>query len=291
MKNVVLFPPLSKVRRYQIHYSIVLTSVPLICTVGLLALLLFFGQMNLYFLENGGFIVNEALRQAYFDQMQLEVQQVLWFLVLLFVFTFGISYFLMGWAVSPFVNGERLLRRALKSSKDMPEEDFWLSESPAFHRRIWGLAQCLREKNPSIDPNEGVKYRFNYRFFFKFVLSFAAVSVITGFVLGIILNTVYLKIVSLAITLMKMNNNTHFFIAQEQLLRSGVIYMVVLSCFVYAIIGVNVTRYMSNMLFVFSRAVVKSHFPLELRDSDIYHGLAGAISEVADTAGLAKKKA
>lgn len=290
MKNFVLFPPLSKVRRYQLTYSLLLTSVPLICAVGLMALLLFFGQLNLYFLENGGLMVNDSVRQAYFDQMQLEVQDVWWLMGTLFTLTFGVSYFLMGWAVSPFVNGENLLRSALNSDRKMAEEENWLSESPIFHRMIWGLAQKLRDKNHSLESAEKVKYRFNYRFFTKFVLSFSLVSLGTGFVLGIILNTVYVKIVSLAITLMRMNNNSHFFIAQEQLLRSGVIYMVILSCFVYAIIGVSVTRYMSNMLFVFSRAVEKGHFPLELRDSDIYHGLAHAISDVASASGLSKKR-
>ena len=289
MKNIVIFPALDKVRKYQLKCSLLLTSVPLLCSAVLTALLLFFSQLNLYFLENSGLIISDAIRQAYHQQVEMELFEVGWFVVALFVLTFIVSFFLMGWAVSPFTNAQKVLRASLKDKKAEQKENDWLSESPVFHRVIWGLAQRLKDKNHPYDKIGEPKYQFNYRFFFKFVLSFYAISTATGYVLGIILNTAYLKIVSMAITLVRMNQKGYYFLAQEQLLRYGVTIMVVVSCTVYAIIGFYITRYMSNMLFVFIRAVKEHHFPLKLRDSDIYHGLADAISDLATEAGLNKK--
>lgn len=280
-KNIVLFN-VGRVKMYQLRCTVLLTCVPLFCSISLSAILFFFAQQNLYFLENAGLIINDAIRQAYQDQIILELFDVIWMLLALFVFTFILSYMLVGWAVSPFVNAERVLKGALADPTKTLTENDWLSESPSFHKVIWGLTQKLRDPNHQFDNIEEPKYRFSFRFFAKFALSFYAISVATGFTLGVILNTVYLKIVNLAISLVKMNQKGHYFLAQEELLRVGTMLMVVLSCLVYVVIGYYLTRYMSNMLFVFTRAIKEHHFPLKLRDSDIYHDLADAISGVAE---------
>lgn len=290
MKNIVIFQSLSRVRMYQLKCSLLLTSVPLICSASLTALLFFFAQQNLYFLENGGLIISEAVRQAYHDQVVLELFDVMWLLGALFLFTFVISFMLVGWAVSPFVNAEKVLLSALADNNKLQTENDWLSESPAFHKVIWGLTQCLKNKKDMLTDLESPTYKFAWRFYLKFAASFYAVSIATGYILGVLLNTVYVKIVSLAVNLMKMNKSGYYFLAQEELLRVGSILMIVLSCLVYAIIGFYLTRYMSNMLFVFIRAVKEHHFPLKLRDSDVYHGLALAISAVAEASGMSSKK-
>jgi hypothetical protein len=257
-----------------------------LCTLALTTLLTLFARMNLYFLENSGMIIDEQVRSAYETQLQLSFFEVSWYLVALFALTFMISYLLMGWAVSPFLSAENLLRRKLKQPEFVAQEDNWLSESPLFHRIIWGLAQQIKEKNFSIKNMDSPRYRFNWRFFTKFVLSFYLVSWATSHVVGIILNSVYLKVISLAITLTRMSQKSHYYLSQEGLMNLGVNGMLALSCLIYAVIGYYITRYMSNMLFVFTRAVKERHFPLKLRDSDIYHGLAEAISEVAEAGGL-----
>lgn len=290
MKDIELFPALSKVRRYQISSALMLTSVPLICTITLIALLFFFAQLNLYYLENSGLIVNDLIRGAYYYQVQQEMIEVIGYVAALLALTFLVSMFLMNWAISPFVNAEKVLRNSLQNPDANNEENDWLSESPAFHHVIWGLSQRLKDSKHPFDKIDEPKYRFNLRFMFKFVLSFFCISAVTGFILGILLNTVYLKIVSLAVTIVRLNQRSYYFIAQEELLKSGVYFMVGLSCIVYLVMGVGIVRYMSNMLFVFTRAVKEHHFPLKLRDSDIYHSLADAISQVADKAGLSKKR-
>lgn len=287
IKNIVLFN-VSRVKMYQLKCTLLLTCVPLLCSLSLSAILFFFAQQNLYFLENAGLIINEAIRQAYQDQIILELFEVLWMLFALYIFTFVLSYMLVGWAVSPFVNAERVLRDAIKDQSKVLVENDWLSESPSFHKVIWGLAQRTRDAKHPFDAIEEPKYRFSFRFFSKFALSFYAISVATGFTLGVILNTVYLKIVNLAISLVKMNQKGHYFLAQEELLRVGTMLMVVLSCLVYVVIGYYLTRYMSNMLFVFTRAIKEHHFPLKLRDSDVYHDLADSISQVAHQCGLSR---
>jgi hypothetical protein len=82
----------------------------------------------------------------------------------------------------------------------------------------------------------------------------------------------------------------HFFIAQESILRTMAFTVTGLSCLSYLVMGAYITRYMSNMVFVFKRAIREQHFPLRLRDSDVYHSFAKAISDAAEAAGLSKKK-
>jgi hypothetical protein len=290
MKNFVIFPALSKVRKYQLNCALMLTSVPLFCTLTLTALLFFFAQLNLYYLENAGLIVSEQIRQAYYHQVEQEMIGVSWYVGVLVSLTFLASLVIMNWAVSPFINAERILRKSLDHPKAKRNETDWLSESPAFHHVVWGLSQRLADKTYAYDKIDEPTYKYNYRFMIKFVLSFYAVSLITGYILEIVLNTVYLKIVNLAISLVSLNDRSYYFIAQEELLRTGGYLMIVLSCIVYLLMGTGVTRYMSNMIFVFTRAVKEHHFPLKLRDSDIYHDLARTISDVAEKANLVRKQ-
>jgi hypothetical protein len=289
MKNIILFQKLGQVRNYQLKCAVLLTAVPLFCASVLTGLLFFLAQLNLYYLENGGLIINEEIRQAYHYQVQMSLWDVAWYMGLVFLLTFGLSYLLMGWAVSPFVNAEKVLRGVLRNSKTNLQETDWLSESPIFHRSIWTLAKRALDKSYPYEKMLEPHYQFVYPFFFKFVLTFFAVSMAMSYVAGIILSTTYMKVVDMAITLVRMNQKGYYFLAQEQVLQIGVTIMLVLSCLVYVVMGYYITRYMSNMLFVFSRALKECHFPLKLRDSDIYHGLADAVSEVAKTAGLARR--
>lgn len=283
-----VFPKLTKPQSYQFKCAFLLTGVPLVCALFLTALIFFFAQQNLYFLENGGLLISEEIRQAYHDKVLLELVDVSWYIFALFALTFGISYFLMGWAVSPFINAERVLRKALEDPNCKSEENDWFSESPTFHHVIWGMVQRLKDPSYQYDAFEEPTFQFSYRFMLKFCLSFLVVSFSTGAVLGIMITTVYNKIIDLAISLMRLSNQHYYFLAQEELLRTGVFLTILLSCFTYLVIGYYVTRYLSNMVFVFARAVKLHHFPLKLRDSDIYHDLAWAISELARRAGLSK---
>lgn len=289
MKNIEIFPKLSVIEVYKIKCSLLLTSVPLFCSALLTGLLFFIVQLNIYYLENSGLIINDEIRQAYHDLVKMEILDVGWYMAALIFVTFVAAYLLMQWAVSPFVNAEKLLRHSLKNPTSELQETDWLSESPSFHRVVWGLAQYVKDKKHPFDKIPSPRYHFSWSFFLKFVLTFFAISLGTSYVAGIILNTAYMKIINLAINLVRMNQKGYYFLAQEQVLRIGVSTMLVVSCLVYAIIGYYIARYMSNMLFVFTRAIKEHHFPLRLRHSDVYHSLADAISDSADAAGLSKE--
>lgn len=284
------FPKQSLIVKYQIRQSIVLTLVPVACSLFLLALLYCFGQLNLFYLENSGLIINSQIRQAYHDQLQLELFDVSNYLFFLYAITFAVSYVTMVWATSPFVNAERTLRTALKNNGRVKVEARWMSESPQLMNTIQRLVMRLRDRLAPFEKETNATYKFNFRFFFKFSAVFIMVSIATGFIMGIVLGTAYSKIVNLAITLVGMGRSGYYFVAQQELLTTGVTLMTYLSGAIFAVVGIQITRYLSNMVFVFERAIKLHHFPLKLRDSDVYHGLADAISEVAHEAGLSKEK-
>lgn len=286
----VTLPKMGKVRSYQFRCSLLITLVPLICMMLLIALLYCFAQINLYFLENNGLMISEEIRQAYADQIKLEMYDVVYYLFLLVGVTFFVGYVAMTWAVSPFVNAEKTLRLALANSGKAKAELGWLSECPELARTVQKLVVRLRDPLAPFPREPDPVYSFNFRFFAKFALIFAVISVLTGNVMGIVLSTVYTKIVSLALSFVKMNHRGYYFTAQEELLSSGVKFMTYVSVLSFVIIGIQITRYLSNMTFVFVRAIHRHHFPLKLRDSDVYHGLADAISDVAQEAGLSQER-
>ncbi|HEY8278436.1 MAG TPA: hypothetical protein VIH99_02355 [Bdellovibrionota bacterium] len=286
MKRIEITKPLDKVRKYQLRCALVLTAVPILCAAILSAILLVFAHLNLYFLETGGLIVSEAIQRAYFDQVIMELEDVVWMVGLLFASTFAISLVVMNWATSPFIMGERMLREAMKNPEKAGKVNDWLSENPDFDRCLAGLARCLTDRNYPFDQIPEARYQFNFRFFLKFLISFTIISILTVYVMTIVFNAIYLKVISLGINLVHMKQFGHYFVAQEAVLRMAAYFLTALSVIVYYCIGYYITRYLSNMAFVFTRAVRDHHFPLRLRHSDIYHSLAGAITEVAKAAGL-----
>ncbi len=286
----VKFPKLGLIRAYQVQCSLLLTFVPVICSIMLVGLLYCFAQINLYFLENNGMIISDEIRRAYIDQVSMELLDVSYYLIFLFVVTFIVSYVSTIWAVSPFVNAERSLRLALANKGKVKVEKRWMSECPELLVTVQKLIMRLRDPLTPFPKENDATYSFNFRFFLKFIVVFLFVSVATGYIMGIAFGTVYMKIVNLAITMVGMNRRGHYFIAQEELLLTAVKAMTLVSGVIFTLAGIYLTRYMSNMSFVFVRAIRLHHFPLKLRHSDIYHGLADAISEVAVEAKLATEK-
>lgn len=288
--QIEILPPLNKVQLYRVRYTLLLSSVPVFCAIVLTGVLFLFAQLNLYFLETGGLVVNEAIRQAYFDQIMMEFGDVWQLLAALWAAAIIVSWFMMSWATSPFVQGEKLLRLAIGKKSLGDESNLWLSESPDFTRVVCRLGRRLEEPTFAFDDFPEATYQFNFIFFAKFLLVFYLISLITGYVLTSVFDAVYLKNVSLALNLIKMREFGHYFVAQENILRNISWSTCAISCLAYFIIGVSITRYMSNMQFVFKRAIRERHFPLRLRDSDIYHSFAATISELAELAGLSKPR-
>jgi hypothetical protein len=257
-----------------------LLSIPVICGAILVLLFTVFTHLNLYFLEAQGLILDQQVRDAYHTQVTLELLSVIGYVLLQLGVTLVVSILVMRWASSPFANAKRMIHTALRDPGSLKPQSRWFSESPAFDQMIWKF--CLRVKNGGESETRRPS-RFsvtNYPFLLKFFVTFTALSVCTGYVMSIIVDTVYLRIVSLALQLVKTNRQVgHYFLAQQEILQSTVNFTILLSLFLYFLIGLGISRYMATMIFVFSRAIHDDNFPLTLRASDIYGDLAVVMNE------------
>ncbi len=285
LANRNITTPLGPIARYNLRYVIMLTAVPFLCGVVLLMLLTVFAKLNLYFLEANGLIINEDIRDAYYSQVQVETLGAPSYLLLQLAVTAVVSIVVMRWASGPFSSATRVLETAIQSPEKLKPVNRWLSESPFFDRVIWLFA--LRVKNGGENQVKEKNHRFATNLFFllKFWATFAVLSVITGYFMGIIISTVYEKIVALAIALVHGANLTasqHFFSAQQDILENATTITTWVSLTVYFVIGMNIARYMSTMIFVFSRALEEDRFPVQLRTDDIYHALASTLNRARD---------
>lgn len=101
-----------------------------------------------------------------------------------------------------------------------------------------------------------------------------------GQVTGIFIVTIYEKIVSLALQLVpSTQGTTHFYLAQQEMLLDAVNVAIVISILAYMVIGTHISRYMSNMIYVFTRSIREQKMPMYLRKPEIYHSLADTINE------------
>ncbi len=276
-----IFPPIKPVLRYQLNQTFMLSLVPLICGMLLLFLLMIFSKLNLYYLESNGLILDEQVRDAYFHQVQLELFDVVWFLVMQLVATAAAAYVIMRWASSPFLSAKKMIMIAGNVPEKLQPASNFLTESHIFDRYIWSF--CLRVKGGGENtlvhaplPYTGV----NFLFLLKFFLTFTTLSIITGYVMGIILSSVYERIVSLAIGLVRNTKvMSHYFLAQQDMLKDATYIMIIVSLVVYFFMGISISKYMSEMIYVFCRALKEDRFPVTLRGNDLYHDLADTMNQ------------
>ncbi len=269
--------PLGPVGRYHLRYAALLTLVPLLCGIVLLLLLTVFAKLNLYYLEANGLIVDEQIRDAYYSQVQTETMDVTGYLLLQLVVTAIVSVVVMRWASAPFGNAARTIETALSNPDKLRPRNRWLSESAYFDRVVWLFALRVKNGGESQAKDRSSNVVANLFFLMKFWFTFAILSVVTGYFMGIIIGTVYGKIISLAFELVKntnLNAAQHFFAAQQEVLHDATVITTATSLVVYFVIGIQISRYMTTMIFVFSRAIEEDRFPVQLRTNDVYHGLA-----------------
>ena len=121
----------------------------------------------------------------------------------------------------------------------------------------------------------------NMSFLLKFWITFGILSVTTGNLMGIVIAQVYEKILSLAFALVNatnLPNSQHFFAAQQEILHDATTISTGVAMTAYFFIGLNISRYMTTMLYVFTRALEEDRFPVQLRLTDVYHGLAAIMN-------------
>jgi hypothetical protein len=281
-KNKVIVPPFSSILKYHIRYAIFLASVPLICGVLLLLLLWVFTTLNLYFFEANGMLVDEQIRGAYFKQVELETYGVIGYLILQVAVSLVASFLVMRWATAPFSSGEAMVRTAMDDPANLKPSSKWMSESPAFDRVIWLF--CLRVKSGGENQvKDFPSYGLNIPFLAKFLLTFGTLSVSTGYVLSIIMDSVYRRIVELSFQLVKSKNfSGHYFVAQQEILQTATNLTIGVAVLIYLYMGIQISKHMSNMLFVFSRAVRDDRFPIYLRAGDLFTGLADTMNKARE---------
>lgn len=273
--------PLGPIAKYQIKHTFILSLVPIACGSILLMLLSMFAKLNLYYLEASGLMVDANVRDAYFRQVESEMFAVIGFLGLQFLFTFVISYVVVRWANSPFLSAQKMIETAMERPDDLRPQSRWLSESVSFDRFTWLFALRVRSggKPQEIEKVPGIGV--NLPFFIKFIIAFTFLSIGTGYSVGIIFNNVFRRIVDLGVTLIPVNRvqlAQQYFSAQEEVLRDTVTLVTCISWIVFFFLGLNLARYMSTMIFVFSRAMQEDRFPVTLRTGDIYHDLARTLN-------------
>jgi hypothetical protein len=274
--------PLSPIARYNLRNTIILTLVPFLCGVVLLLLLTVFAKLNLYFLESNGLIILDEIRDAYYSQVQTEAMSVAGFMVLQLVVTAVVSIIVMRWASAPFIIAAQTLRTAIDNPDGLRPTNRWLSENPFFDRVVWLFALRVKNGGNNQVKSQDMRVAPNLFFLVKFWLSFATLSVVTGLFMGFVLGSVYEKIIGLGLVLVKTKNlstSQHFFAAQQEILQDATIITMAISLLVYFVIGLHISRYISTMMFVFTRAIDEDRFPVQLRSDDIYHGLANVMNE------------
>lgn len=280
LKRRIEIASLDPVEKYHLRQTLLLSAVPLICGLLLLLLLSVFAKLNLYYLEANGLMLEEQVRDAYFKQVEMELWSVAWYLVMQMGVTLVAAYVVMRWASAPFVTAQKTLRIALDNPTELKPSSRWLSESASFDRIIWNFA--LRVKNGwtgEPDTSQLPKIGANMAFLVKFCLTFVLLSVMTGYVMGIMLTSVYERIVSMALQFVNRPGvMNHFFVAQQDILSDATNLMTMLSMGVYFLVGWSISNYMATMIYVFARAARDEKFPLVLRHSDVYHGLARAMN-------------
>ena len=280
--NRTIIAPLGPVARYNLKNTLLLTSVPLLCGVVLLLLLSVFAKLNLYYLEANGLIVDEEIRAAYYSQVQGETMGVAGLLLLQLAVTSVVSVVVMRWASAPFLNAARTVQTALLEPDKLKPSSRWLSESPFFDRVIWLFALRVKSGGKNQPRENSSRFVTNLLFLLKFWASFATLSVVTGYFMGFVIGSVYENIIGLAFALVKANSlpaSQHFFAAQREILSDTTTITTLVSLVVYFVIGLAISRYMTTMIFVFTRAIEEDRFPVQLRNDDVYHGLASAMND------------
>jgi hypothetical protein len=274
--NRTIIAPLGPIARYHLHNVLLLTAVPFLCGIVLLMLLTVFAKLNLYYLEANGLLIDEQVRDAYYSQVQTETLGVGGYLLLQLAVTAVVSVIVMRWASAPFQSATRVIETALTNPSGLKPVNRWLSESPFFDRIIWLFALRVKNGGENQVKDSGGRFTANIFFLLKFWATFATLSIATGYFMGIIISTVYERIISLALALVRAKNmsaSQHFFEAQQDILHDATTITTIVSLIVFFLIGLRISRYMSTMLFVFARALEEDRFPVQLRTDDVYHAL------------------
>lgn len=290
LQNIEVFPQPGPITKYKLRNAFYIALVPFFSSITVIAIILIFTKLNLYFLESNGLIINPEIRRAYYDQMIQHILPLLGFFGLLVIGSGAIGYVVVSWATSPFTDAKKILDELLladetNAKKAVHKSRFWLTESPDFTQVIQEfIEQMLTGKIAGRTKNK-VPMPSNFRFIIKFGLVFTALSIISAYTLGIFIGSVYERVLSLGISFINVSSGNavtsikgHFFTAQQEILQDVLWVVMGISILVYIFLARKIENYMDNMIWVFSRSLRENRFPLRLRAADLYHDLADTIN-------------
>lgn len=278
--KIAKLPKVPRVFRYKIMMASVLTAVPLAITAIVIVLLLVFTKLNLYHIESVGVLINEDVRDAYYDQVFDRMQEVAPQMAGLILAIFVISFIMMNWATSPFERARAHVERTvLKHAKRKRQYDLEVSEDPVFE-------QLVREFCTQVNTGESLgatltvdKRPLNLRFITKFALTFSAVSFLSGLSFSSLFLVAYDKIVSLSIHLVQGKQlSAHYYNAQQEILADTLNGSVVIALFIYFWIGRHIYKYLNLNLYAFSKAISEQRFPIAIRRREVYHEFADSLN-------------
>jgi hypothetical protein len=227
-------------------------------------------------------IIDIQVRTAYYDRVISEIMPLLGYFGILLLLTFAISWIVMSWANHPFVSAEKALNALLNEKKRVELDQGWQAESLDFEQTVQAYIDAvdLKQKPAKLDEPV-VRYSLSYKFLFKFAAVFIPMSLLSSLSLRIIVESVYGRIVSLALNLLHGRTiQSHYILAQQEVIEDALTAVLLLTIFSYALIGRNISHHISTMIFVFTRAMREGKFPIRLRPADIYHRLADVLNKL-----------
>lgn len=271
----------TRVLRYQLKNAAILSSVPILVIILLLAMLSVFVKLNIYYLEALGIPINDQLRFAYFDQVFNEVVYAGKYILELIAAVFIVSFILMRWAISPFVRAEKFTRKNVLEDDSWEEKQFaHFSEHPGFDQIVNQFVQACRTKTEMVIDSPIDQIPWNQRFFIKFMIAFGLLSYLSGKILSSVFFLAYERVVALSISLVPADKLvSHYFVAQQEILSDIVNFGVYVSIIIYFFLGRGISRYMAANIYIFSRAISEQKFPIILRKRDIYIRLADTLNK------------
>ena len=281
-QKIILFPALDTVQKYKLKFAFYLSVVPLFASLVLFALVLVFAKLNLYYLEGSGVIIDSQVRTAYYDQVISEITPLVGYFGILLLLTFAISWIVMSWANHPFVGAQRALGTLLNEKKRIELDQNWQTESLDFEQTVQAYIDSVASKQkPSKLDEPVVRYSLNYKFLFKFVAVYIPVCLLSSLSLRIIVESVYGKIVSLALNLLHGRTiQSHYILAQQEVIDDAQNIVLIVTVLAYTLIGRHLSHHIATMIFVFTRAMREGKFPIRLRPTDIYHRLADVLNQL-----------
>src|SRR3989344_8890477 len=196
MRNFIVFAKLSRVRRYKLITALWLAAVPIAIIAVVFAILSIFVKVNLYHIESLGVLINEHIREGYYDQIIGHLDEIAPQILFLIGSVFIISYVVMRWATSPFERARIYIERHILSPREEKRSrSFSVSEDPVFEQLVRDFCEQISAGVPAAARIKVESRPHSIRFLIKYAITYISISFLVGLSLSSIFFLAYDKIV------------------------------------------------------------------------------------------------